>query len=207
MCASLDSILDPLLPALCALCSRPAGGRRLLCPACDRELRRGRGVAVAVPGSDGAWAAARYEGAARQLVAALKFSGRLRLAELAAELIAAGAPPALLGGSLVPVPAASWRRRWRGFDPAERIALALARRTGLAFAPCLERSSGPRQVGRGRAERIADPPKVRVAGPVPERAVLVDDVATTGATLRACARALRAAGCTRVVALTFAAAP
>jgi predicted amidophosphoribosyltransferase len=159
-----------------------------------------------VPGSDGAWAAAPYEGAARKLVAALKFSGRLRLAELAAELIAAGAPPALLDGSLVPVPAASWRRRRRGFDPAERIALSLARRTGLALAPCLERSNGPRQVGRGRAARLADPPRVRAAGPVPVRAILVDDVATTGATLRACAGALRSAGSERVVALSFAAA-
>lgn len=205
---SLDSLLDPLLPALCALCASPAARGALACAACERELRGGAGVAVAVPGANG-WAATRYEGAARKLVAALKFSGRLRLAELAAELIAAKAPPDLLAGSsaLVPVPAVSWRRMWRGFDPAERIALALARATGLPFSPCLERSRGPRQVGRGRAARLADPPKVRAAGQVPRHAVLVDDVTTTGATLRACARALRSAGSERVVALTFAAAP
>jgi predicted amidophosphoribosyltransferase len=104
----------------------------------------------------------------------------------------------------VPVPAAPLRGRWRGFDPAEEIACELAHRTGLPLEPCLRRSQAARQVGRTRAARLAAPPRVRTRRAPPPSAILVDDVLTTGATLTACARALRSAGSRRVVALTFA---
>ncbi len=113
-------------------------------------------------------------------------------------------PDEELAGVVVPVPAAPWRWRWRGFDPAEEIALALAARGGLPYAACLRRAHGPRQVGRERRARLTDPPRVRAAGPVPRRALLVDDVHTTGATLAACAAALNGDDCERVVALTLA---
>ena len=99
------------------------------------------------------------------------------------------------------------RRRRRGFNQARELAGALSRRTGLALEDCLERAGpGYTQVGRGRSERRAGPAGgVRTrAGPVPRRAVLVDDVVTTGGTLGACAEALRAAGCREVVAVAFA---
>jgi predicted amidophosphoribosyltransferase len=163
-----------------------------------------RPVQVPIGSLDVAWCAAPYEGAVRELIAALKFRRRVTLARRAAEAIAAAAPPGLLDGAIVPVPPAPWRLRLRGHDPAEEIAFALAASSRLPFRPCLARANGPRQVGRPRAARLADPPAVHPVKRSPRSAVLVDDVMTTGATLGACARALRRGGAERVVAVTLA---
>ena len=155
-------------------------------------------------GLDRAWSSASYEGVARDLVAALKFRRLLPVADLMAERIEWLAPAHMLSGTVVPVPPAPPRLRRRGFDPAGELAAALAERLEAPLEPCLERRGGGRQVGRRRAERVGHPPRIHAAGAAPRSVLLVDDVLTTGATLTACARALRAAGASRVVAVTFA---
>jgi predicted amidophosphoribosyltransferase len=113
------------------------------------------------------------------------------------------APGALLSGTLVPVPTAPLRSFARGFDPAAEIAAALAHQAELPLQACLARRGSGRQVGRRRAQRIGHPPLIQARGAVPRSVLLIDDVLTTGATLSACARALRSAGAIRVVAITF----
>ncbi len=160
-----------------------------------------------------AWAPLAYEGGARALVRGLKYRSAVALAGPMAAQIAANAPSGLLrpGDALVPVPLHPARLRSRGFNQSERLASALGARTGLAVCDCLQRQ-GPatRQVGRDRTERLEAPAGVvtlRAGRPVPARVVLVDDVATTGATLAACAGALRHAGVRRLVAVAFARTP
>jgi predicted amidophosphoribosyltransferase len=202
-----STFVSLIAPPRCAICESPCGWRAPICGACEGGLAAARPVADPLPGLDAAWSAASYEGVARDLVAALKFRRLLALARVAAAAISSGAPPDLLSGVLVPVPAAPMRLRLRGLDPAEEIAVELARLTGLRNAQCLARADGPRQVGRARRERIAAPPCVRLRARAPADAILIDDVATTGATLGACADALREGGATWVVALTFARSP
>lgn len=140
-------------------------------------------------------------------MSALKFHRLLVVAELGAALIVAGAPAEILGGEIVPVPPAPLRFARRGFDPAAELALALSGAGGLTVSPCLRRLDGRPQRGRSRRRRLGAPPRFAVGAPVPERSLLVDDVATTGATLNACAMALRRAGCRRIDAVTLAAVP
>jgi predicted amidophosphoribosyltransferase len=200
----LSFIASLLAPPRCGVCDASCSWRQPLCDGCEAKIAGARPSRPSVPGVDGAWCAAPYEGPARDLVAALKFASRLALATRAAEAIAARAPLELLDGAIVPVPPAPWRLRRRGHDPAEEIAFALARLTELPFRPVLARTTGPRQVGRRRVDRLADPPAVRLVATPPRRAVLVDDVITTGATLGACVRALRSGGAERVIAAAFA---
>ncbi len=176
----------------------------MLCTRCTRRLAEaqpltGRGA----PGLDRAWSSAAHEGVARDLVSALKFRRLLPVAGLIAERIEWLAPASLLSGVIVPVPSSRLRRLGRGFDPAAEIAAALALRTAMPLRPVLSRGDLGRQLGGRRAERIGRPPHVRLRGEAPRSVLLVDDVLTTGATLAACARALRGGGSIRVAAITF----
>ncbi len=149
-----------------------------------------------------------YEGAARDVLHALKFAAARPLADVMAAQIAAGAPRHLLapGAIVVSVPAHPVRRRGRGFDPAELLARAVARRSGLPLHRALRRGGArSRQLGASRELRLqAGRLGFAARGPSPAQVVLVDDVHTTGATLSACATALRDAGAQRVVAVTWA---
>jgi ComF family protein len=153
-----------------------------------------------------------YEGPARAMVRALKFRGATLAADAMAAQIVAGAPASALDrGVLVPVPLHPARLRRRGFNQAERLATAVGRRTGLPVVDCLGRGGPTRtQMGRDRAERLSavhGTVRLDPNAAAPRRAILVDDVVTTGATLAACAAALRAAGAREVTAVAYARTP
>lgn len=201
---ALHALAGGLIPSLCATCGRGCRPGAMLCNRCARRLADAEPLSGAgPPGLDRVWSSASHEDVARDLVAALKFRRLLPVAETMAERIQWLGPASLLSGTLVPVPTARLRSLARGFDPATEIAAALAERTGLPLSVCLNRSGSARQVGRRRAQRIGQPPHVQLREEAPRSAVLVDDVLTTGATLSACARALRGGGAIRVVAITF----
>jgi ComF family protein len=151
--------------------------------------------------------AGAYEGALRSIIQALKYEGRRALARPLAALLSERASEMLSGtDAVVPVPLHDSRQRERGFNQSADLAGFLnpptiwaLRRTRATLAqaelPAARRHANVR--GAFTVTRHAASLKNRVV-------TLVDDVSTTGATLEACARALKAAGVREVRAVTAA---
>lgn len=189
--------IDWLFPVTCAGCGVRAGEG--LCARCRATLRPVPAMPPPPPGVDAWYAAVAYEGAAREAVARLKYrNARAPLDLLVARLDAALPADAGPVHAVTWVPTTATRRRSRGFDQAELLARALARRRDLPVQRLLRRTGRHPQTGLDAVARAQGPAFV-ARGPAPAAVLLVDDVITTGASMRNAARALRAKGCEKVI--------
>jgi predicted amidophosphoribosyltransferase len=181
------SALPALTPPLCARCGAPTAWPVERCRECAGRRLAFLSARAAVP----------YDDAVRRLVRRWKEHGLRSLAAAAADVVSARVTrPAVEVVTFVP--AEPWRARSRGHHPAERLARELAERWALPCRPLLVRR-GParRQRGLSRSQRQRNPAFSAVE--TGARAVVIDDVYTTGATANAAARAL--AGRIEVVTL------
>jgi len=165
---------------------------------------------------DRARSALLFDDTARSLVHGLKYRDRHEAGLLMARLMMrAGADILDRADAVIPVPLYRWRLWRRRYNQSALLARRICRDTGKAFRPGLLRRlrSTRSQTGLDHEERQRN---VRNAFIVPQDSrplvagkslVLVDDVRTTGATLEACAGALKAAGAAHVDVLTFALVP
>jgi ComF family protein len=207
ICESCLASFEPVAEPMCAACGRPfaseaaAEAIQPLCRLCRLQYYA----------FDGARSFAICDDALFEAVALLKYEQVSRLGDWFAGKLAEVARRQAMewrAHVVVPVPLHAARRRERGYNQAELIARPLARCLGLKLeSRALQRvKQRPPQLVLSRTERWQS---VRGAYAAREKArvdnlriLLIDDVMTTGATLDACARALKKAGAAAVFGLT-----
>jgi ComF family protein len=206
LCASCWREVHFIRPPLCDVLGMPlpfdTGGRMVSAAAAAHPPAYGRARAVA-----------HYSGAMRTLVHQFKYADRHDARALFGRWLAEAGHDLSDGVDVVmPVPLSRWRLLSRRFNQAGILAQELSRQTGLPLSlHLLQRSrSTATQVGLTRDQRRRNlagafrVPRRRQAALEGRNVLLIDDVITTGATVEACARALKRAGAARVDVLALA---
>jgi ComF family protein len=206
LCSTCLSNWPRAWPASCRLCAAPlVSPQSERCLGCRRRRRPWSRLEVA----------GDYAAPLRPLIHRLKFGRERAAAGPLASLLRcreAAADPERADRRVdlvVPIPLTAGRLRERGFNQVELIGAPLAPLLDAVWWPAgLCRGIERRQVGLDRkARRLLPPETFRAEGVFGARVLLVDDVVTTGATLRAASRALRRAGAREVRCLAVARTP
>ncbi len=201
--------LDFIFPPRCIQCHRVGS---LLCPKCQSQIPVPPPIREAGSPLSERRATAEFDGAIQAAIHALKYKGQWRYAKplserLHTELTRSGWTPTLITAA----PLHEVRLRERGYNQSALLAAPVAQAFRLPFRPdAIQRVRDTRpQVGLGARDRklnVADAFRAEAKLVKNQRIVIVDDVYTTGATLRACASALLEAGAVQVWAITVASA-
>jgi len=183
-----DVVFAP--PSRCFMCNAITNNYKT-CTTCRRK------TAI-----NNVWIAGEHDGHLKQLIAEYKFSRKRASAKLLAGFVAEALPQFERKPLVTFVPTSTSHTRQRGYDQAELLARELGKQTGLRALRLLVRTSQAHQVGANRTTRLhqlegAFRP-IRKAYIKNASILLVDDVLTTGATLRTASKALKAAGAGKI---------
>lgn len=197
----IEHIISLIAPPECVGC---AGEGAYLCRRCRANLPAGQELTDIISGN--VFAASGYEGAAKRLVYLLKFERNQSAVADIGSIIAASLPSGYRPDAVTYVPTATSRVRRRGYDHAKLIAASVARNIGAPCLPLLIRLGQKRQVGQSKSFRAKQTKGAfrAAASCQGKRILLIDDVLTTGSTLREASTVLLRSGAERVDGAVFA---
>lgn len=205
----INSALDLVFPPRCVHCQQPGA---LLCANCQLLIQPSPAVYDNAGVLSGQRATAIFDGPIQSAIHELKYKNKQRIADLLADRLIAELQTSHWTPTLVTaVPLHASRQQERGYNQSALLASRLAAINGLPFRiEVITRTRATRpQVGlnaKDRQANMADAFQTDSSLAAGQSILIVDDVYTTGATLRACASALRAAVAASVWALTVASA-
>lgn len=196
----------------------------LVCPRCEDLAVGGQTHPICRRrfGLDGLWSLGVYQNPLRAAIQTLKYKGVKELANILADVVIeywAKYQPFVLdkikndkgiGWIVVPVPLYWFRENSRGFNQSSLIAKSLAEKLGLEFLDVLRRTrytkSQTKLKGSQRRENIKDAFEISSNYQLPTTPyiLLIDDVWTTGSTIRECCWVLKRGGAKKVWVLTLA---
>lgn len=227
--AAGESVLNILYPPRCPVCDGIVPWGKDICPACEKKLpyittcrcvKCGKPVEAGRPLCDDCMEIPHafdrgigvflYDDTMRRVMRAFKYEGRQEYGRALGRLLAGYAEERIVRwrpDALVPIPIHRGRLAARGYNQAEILARAAAKRCGVPVrADLLVRrisTAAMKDLDRGeRRKNMAGAFAVPAEVSVPERVLIIDDIYTTGATVDAAAAALKSAGTRAVFFLT-----
>ena len=211
----LNKMITAVFPDRCLFCGNVAKPGQVCCAACSAKLPWLEGKRVPLKDNDPfAFVAAPfvYKDGVRRAIGQLKFYGHSEAAGFFADHLMEALKGVFCPDWVVPVPMNPDRLAERGYNQAELLAQPIAQKLGCEFYPkALERTGNMVQHElSANLRRLEAQASFRLAAgtnPAGKRILLVDDIFTTGSTMRRCAWILLDAGAAEVACVVAAATP